>query len=257
MNQVIAHLARAAVGFVRYAQRAKMHNESRITFKYTVSLCLLLLASAGPGFAADIPKKRCDEKICFANEALKKQHERLYDCLVKNKCSYAVDRVKKEYGKIPKSNPTYGFYRNQVCIADKACSNKTNLDSAKWLDDVVYDFIMPLVDEQGDWKLVKINCAKFVLFAHLQCQQLMAENHITDDLQKSVNKNGCGTKKDWDQIGAWLKDCIEAGIKDDNVINPFDIAATYASYKIGKEREKVRDACIADRESRGLNVEGK
>lgn len=93
--------------------------------------------------------KRCEETLCFVNEAGKKQYEKANDCKVQNKCAYAVDSVKLEFTKIPKSDPTYGFYRNQVCIADKACSNKRQLENAVWLDNVVYDFITPLVREGG------------------------------------------------------------------------------------------------------------
>lgn len=203
------------------------------------------------------PPKRCDVDICFANAVQKKQHEQANNCIVKNKCSYAVESVKQEFKKIEKSNPTYGFYRNQVCIADKACSSKKALDNASWLDDVVYDFITPLVDEEGEWKAKKKECAGLMVAKGLRCQAIMAKYHIKDDLQTSVNKNGCGTEKDWDQIGTWLKACVDTGVKEDIVFGFETAGYSVAALILAWDRSAVRTACIADRKARGLNVEGK
>ena len=83
----------------------------------------------------------------------------------------------------------------------------------------------------------------------------MAEYHISADLQASLNKNGCGTSKDWDLIGDWLKECVEAGIKDDGIINPLELGTAYAFYTVKAERNKVREQCVNYRKANGLKVE--
>jgi hypothetical protein len=35
----------------------------------------------------------------------------------------------------------------------------------------------------------------------------MADYHIAVDLQNSVNKNGCGSEKDWNQVGVIVELC--------------------------------------------------
>jgi hypothetical protein len=59
-----------------------------------------------------------------------------------------------------------------------------------------------------------------------------------------LNKNSCGTKKDWDQIGAWLEDCIKEGFQQDVPSILQTIGAVYASSTVRQERDKVRAVCI-------------
>jgi hypothetical protein len=200
-------------------------------------------------------KTLCDVAVCFINQAAKDKFEKENNCVFANKCDFSVQRVKEEFDKIPKSDPTYGFYRNQYCIANKSCSSKSSLDNSKWLDSVVYDFINPLVTELGNWKLIKAECKTYVIFPGLQCQKAMAKYHISEDLQVSVNDNGCGTVKDWEQIGKWLEECIKAGLADDG-LSSLPFSETYAIYTVKSERDKVRAECVKHRTAKGLPIEG-
>lgn len=212
--------------------------------------------ACGVNMSCTLPP-RCNEPVCFTNDVNKQQYEKANNCVVQNKCDYAVASVKQEFNKIPASNPTYGFYRNQVCIADKSCASKASLDNAGWLDNVVNDFITPLVKEEGKWKSIKAKCLTYRHFAGLNCQDDMAKYHIKEDLQASVNKNGCGTEKDWDKIGAWLKACVDTGVKEDVVFGFESAGGWVASVILAWNRDAVRSACVTDRKARGLNIEGK
>ena len=193
---------------------------------------------------------------CYASDAAKKKAEEDGKCRAANKCEAAAISVKEVLDKTPKSDPTYGFYRNQNCIASKSCADAPLLDSSKWLGNVVNDFIAPLVNEEGKWKDIKKQCGQIVFPPKgLQCQKLMADYHIGTDLQNSVNKNGCGSEKDWNQVGKWLKDCIEKGVKEDVISGGQTIGYWVGVILIEGDREKIRSACKSDRKSRGLKVE--
>ena len=232
-----------------------MNGEMSKTSARRLAFCLLLLGLTSNAPAAELPKQ-CNESVCFIDEAGKKEYEKENTCLAQDNCDYAVSRVEHQFKNIPKTNPTYGFYRNQVCIADKACSNRSMLENKKWLTNVVQDFITPLVEEEGEWKAKKKECATLLLFPHLNCQKIMARYHISEDLQNSVNRNGCGTLKDWDQVGIWLKACIEKGVQEDVAQGLQSTASAYASYVVAGERKKVRDTCIKYRSEHALPIEG-
>jgi hypothetical protein len=200
-------------------------------------------------------RPRCEPMMCFQTKAAQKEYEFKKDCVFKNKCDFAVEGVEHELNKIPKNDPTWGFYRNQDCIAGQSCSHKGQLDDSKWIDNVVYDFITPLVEEQGEWKDIKIRCQFFPIPRNLRCQQFMAQYHIKEDLQNSLNKNGCGTQKDWDQIGIWLEDCIKTGIQQDIPSGLQTISAAYAASEVKTERDKVRATCIQYRQQNNLSIE--
>lgn len=194
---------------------------------------------------------------CYASDAAKKKAEADGKCRAANKCEAAAQSVKEVLDKTPKTEPTYGFYRNQNCIADKSCSNTMLLDSGKWLGNVVNDFIAPLVNEEGKWKDIKQQCADMTpeMGKSLRCQKMMADYHIATDLQSSVNKNGCGSQKDWDQVGTWLKQCVQKGVEED-ISRGLQSAAAIGAYALlALERAQVRNACVTDRTKRGLKVE--
>ena len=191
---------------------------------------------------------------CHASDAAKKKAEADGKCHAESKCESSVRQVKEELKQIPKTDPTYGFYRNQDCVASKSCADSSKLDSSQWLNNVVNDFIKPLINESGDWKKVKKSCEEpFV--SDFECQKLMADYHIKTDLQNSVNKNGCGSEKDWDQLGVPVELCALKGIIDyvgEIVALP---AFLIAKSILVSARKSVRDACIVDRQSRGLKIE--
>lgn len=191
---------------------------------------------------------------CYASDAAKKKAEADGKCRAESKCESSVRQIKEELSKTPKTDPTYGFYRNQDCVASKSCADSSKLDSSLWLNNVVQDFIKPLVDESGRWKAIKKGC-KDPFVTDFDCQVRMAEHHIETDLQNSVNKNGCGTEKDWDQIGVAVELCALKGLIDD-----VGEVASLPGFLIAKPilvsaRKSVRDACIISRQSRGLKIE--
>jgi hypothetical protein len=191
---------------------------------------------------------------CYASDAAKKKAEADGKCRAESKCESSVRQVKEELSKTPKTDPTYGFYRNQDCVASKSCADSSKLDSSPWLNNVVNDFIKPLINESGDWKKVKSSCEEpFV--SKFECQKRMADYHIKTDLQNSVNKNGCGTEKDWDQVGVAVELCALKGIIDD-----VGEVASLPGFLIAKPilvsaRKLVRDSCISYRKSHGLKIE--
>jgi hypothetical protein len=224
----------------------------------TSSILVCFLMASGASWAQCGVTQSCAVPICpgacYANEAAKRKAEAEGNCKAESKCESSARKVKEVLKTIPKTDPTYGFYRNQDCVASKSCANSSQLDSSKWLDNVVFDFIKPLVDESGLWKEIKKSCNDSFV-TDFECQKRMADYHIKSDLQNSVNKNGCGTEKDWDQIGVTVEVCALKGIIDD----VGEIAAL-PGFLIAKPilvsaRRSVRNSCIADRQSRGLKIE--
>lgn len=224
-----------------------------LMFCSVLTVCNISWAQCGVSYSCAIPVCK---GACYASDAAKKKAEADGKCRAANKCEAAAQSVKEVLDKTPKTDPTYGFYRNQNCIADKSCSNAMLLDSGKWLGNVVNDFIAPLVNDEGDWKAKKKECAELRVAAkHLRCQNLMADYHINTDLQDSVNKNGCGTQKDWDQVGTWLKQCVQKGVEEDIVTGLQSAAALEAYAILALERAQVRNTCVAYRTQRGLKIE--
>ena len=221
-----------------------------------VSVCFLMASEAS--WAQCGVTQSCAVPICtgacYASDAAKKKAEADGKCRAESKCESSVRQVKEELSKTPKTDPTYGFYRNQDCVASKSCADSSKLDSSPWLNNVVNDFIKPLINESGDWKDIKASCNNpFML--HVTCQKRMAEYHIATDLQNSVNKNGCGTEKDWDQVGVAVELCALKGIIDD-----VGEVASLPGFLIAKPilvsaRKSVRESCIAYRKSHGLKIE--
>ena len=151
-------------------------------------------AQCGVSYSCAVP---ICKGACYASDAAKKKAEADGKYRAANKCEAAAISVKEVLDKTPKNDPTYGFYRNQNCIASKSCADAPLLDSGKWLGNVVNDFIAPLVNEEGKWKDIKQQCADMTLDfgKNLRCQKMMADYHIVTDLQGSVNKNGCRSEE--------------------------------------------------------------
>lgn len=225
-------------------------------FIFVFSFLLIGKAQAQCGVSYSCAVPIC-KGACYANDAAKKKAEADGKCRAANKCEAAAQSVKDVLDKTPKTDPTYGFYRNQNCIADKSCSNAMLLDSGKWLGNVVNDFISPLVNEQGEWKDIKKECAEMKpdLGKGLRCQKMMADYHIGTDLQGAVNKNGCGSQKDWDQVGTWLKQCVQKGVEEDITRGLQSAAAIGAYALLAYERAQVRNTCVANRTKNGLKIE--
>lgn len=228
-----------------FSSRRQMFERVCLSSLALLALCLSLpmpAAHAQWGSQSTCP----DPGVCFISQAAKRAWEESNKCTFEpnqDKCDAAVAKV--ENSTPQRSHPAYGFYRNQRCIAAAACNNRDQLDDPVWLEDVVDDFITPLVNKEGDWGAIIQQCESMLVPpAGLRCQNLMAEYHISVDLIGSLEENGCGTERDWDLIGEWLKSCIEAGIREDLPIGS-DIGGWYAKLVIASERQGVRDACLS------------
>ncbi len=221
----------------------------------TISLFVYFMFIGNSAAMSEPEVEFCNAMTCFGTEEDKKAYEEEHNCIA-DKCDYAVTRVEQQTVNIDRDDRTYGFYRNQFCIADDACMDRASLDNSAWLSDVVFDFIEPLVNQEGRWQELLQECESLLpIFDSLVCQSRLADYHINTDLQNSLNTNGCGTQEDWDRIGDLLRQCINEGVEEDVVLGFESVTSAYAGYVVAGERNEVRDACIAHRRSNGLNIE--
>jgi hypothetical protein len=152
----------------------------------------------------------------------------------------------EELDKIPKppNDPTNGFVTNQRCIAKYSCGNRPQMQNTTWLTKVVPAFVQPFLDKSGSWNEVMQACASQSKFlpAYVRdkrCEDKMAKYHIQQDLQKSLNENGCGTEADWDEVGTYIHECVAEQ-------NSF-IPTLVANGIIVKKRNEIRKMCQASR----------
>lgn len=177
---------------------------------------------------------------CFCGWTSKESNGK---CVPGADCDEMVRRLKQL--KIAQDDPRHGFYRNQTCIAEKSCAARSNLDDKQWLNKVVPAFVNPLLGKSGEWPQKMRDCenlSKAPLGGFI-CQGLMADYHIEVDLQNALNKNGCGTSKDWKKVGDIITECIQQGNAED-VINKFQKAADYiANQMVQSSRDTIRANC--------------
>lgn len=202
----------------------------------------------------------CNAMECFGSEESEQAFEAENDCIA-DECEYSVARVREQTDSLARSAPAYGFYRNQLCIADAACMDSVG-DSAgianpAWLGRVVRDFIEPLVNQEGQWRQRLRDCEGLpdIPGSGLYCQNLLAEYHIMNDLRDAVNSNGCGSEQDWDRIGELLNQCIAEGVEEDIILGFETMVELTAGAIVARERANVRNMCIAHRQDNGLNIE--
>jgi hypothetical protein len=168
-------------------------------------------------------------------------------------CTKAVAEMENEVERLKDDERINGFAILQLCIAEKSCTKKRDLDNPSWLDNVLNAFVQPYIDKDGDWPNVIEECRNmynsiFLIDAKYRCQELMADYHISNDLQNALNEHGCGTEKDWDTIAEYIKSCV-----DESDMNGF--YKLVAKVKVIGNRDSVREKCIEHRESLGLQIE--
>ncbi|CAF0851291.1 unnamed protein product [Adineta steineri] len=167
-------------------------------------------------------------------------------------CSIPVEKMIKEVAQIKQNDVVYGFALNQLCIARLGCEHKQSLDNPSWFDNILNAFIEPYVQKNGNWSDVIKQChaqySYIPILGKYLCQEKMAEYHITFDLKNAVNKNGCGTQRDWDTIGNFLVDCI----KEAHIGIPF--GESYAISEVFRNRNNVRETCMKTRQENGLQM---
>ncbi len=143
--------------------------------------------------------------------------------------------------------PTYGFLKNQICIAQKACTLEQSFENPQWLDEVLKDFIDAYVNRTNDWKSIIDNCLKAnsnSKLGALFCQKNMAQYHINIDLAAAIEKNGCGTDKDWSILETSIKECVDEA-KYPIFIGP------YVKNRIITYRNQVRAECKKTENKKG------
>ncbi len=148
----------------------------------------------------------------------------------------------EELDKIPKppNDPTNGFVTNQRCIAKYSCGNRPQMQNTTWLTRVVPAFVQPFLDKSGKWNDVMQACASQWTFLPnyvraKKCEAKMAEYHIEQDLQKSLNENGCGTDADWGEVGTYIDECVAE--------QNGSIPAFFAKSIVAATRKEVRGLC--------------
>jgi hypothetical protein len=152
----------------------------------------------------------------------------------------------EELDKIPQppNDPTNGFVINQRCVAKYSCGNRPQMKDKTWLTKVVPAFVQPFLDKTGKWNEVMQACAAQwnVLPNYVKakkCEAQMAEYHIEQDLQKSLNENGCGTDADWSEVGSYIDECVAE--------QNSSIPAFFAKSIVAATRNKIRRLCHGSR----------
>lgn len=137
-------------------------------------------------------------------------------------------------------NPTDGFRRNQLCIAERACANAAAFEQPQWLDAVMLHFIDPYTQQRHDWAAVIQHCqqrSRLNPLRGLLCQREMARYHIFTDLQRALAQSGCSTPADWQRLAGYITTCV------DDAYPP--LLADYIQNRVVSYRNQVRRECLA------------
>ncbi|BCD97701.1 hypothetical protein [Marinagarivorans cellulosilyticus] len=166
-------------------------------------------------------------------------------------CGKSVKEIKSLPKKSP-GDPTRLFHENQICIAEKSCDLKCEMENCKWLDLVIPDFIDPYIQKNGSWEQIESDCRDSSLdfwgwASEKVCANAMARYHISEDLIAALSKNGCGTDSDWSQVFDVIKSC--------NRENLSNLESRFANLAVKMYRNAVRDDCIKSREAQMKPIE--
>ena len=183
-----------------------------------------------------------EAEACFCGRTTKEDGGK---CVPGIDCDEMVRRLKQL--KIPPEDPRHGFYRNQTCIAEKACAARTSMENQGWLNKVVPAFVNPLLNQDGIWKRIMDTCKTKRPLGKFQCQDEMADYHIKKDLQSALNAEGCGTDADWRDVGNIIAECVSKGVQDDLTPALQAVGTTLASYAVQASRDQVRVECLKQR----------
>ncbi|WP_098494327.1 hypothetical protein [Collimonas sp. PA-H2] len=117
------------------------------------------------------------------------------------------------------------------------------MQDPSWLTKVVPAFVQPFLEKSGKWNTVMAECHQQSnwLPSYVRkrsCEKWMAEYHIAQDLQQSLNMNGCGVLPDWEEVGTYINECVAEQ----------NTAAEAAVIKliVARNRNKVRQICIRE-----------
>lgn len=124
------------------------------------------------------------------------------------------------------------------------------MNNCGWMDRVLPTFIDPYLKKTGKWQQIEANCKTLGQgwMADRLCAEEMARNHIFNDLLPALQKFGCGSDADWNQVFLRIQGCTSQ--RFDNVV---ESAAT--SWMIYLYRQVVRNKCTQTRLSLNQNQE--
>ena len=181
---------------------------------------------------------------CFCDPLSKEANRK---CLPGIDCDEMVRRL--EQLKIDRDDPRYGFYRNQTCIAKKACQARPDMQDKDWLNKVVPAFVNPLIEKERDWKTVMEDCKRYSKLpgGRLLCQSDMADYHMRVDLQDALNRHGCGSASDWRKVGDFITECIDTGVEKDLMQGVQWLGKKIADNVVQRSRDAVRAKCMEAR----------
>lgn len=139
------------------------------------------------------------------------------------------------------SDPTEGFRRNQLCIAERACANRAEFEQPQWLDHVMQHFIDPYTQQQHAWQQVMAHCqhrSRLNPLRGLLCQREMARYHIFTDLQQALDTTGCSSPADWQRLEGYISECVQAAQYP-------PLVSDYIQNRLVHYRNQVRQQCLA------------
>ncbi|GAC1334499.1 MAG: hypothetical protein NVSMB28_31600 [Collimonas sp.] len=185
-------------------------------------------------------------QFCEASDSM-----RMFYMKPDDQCYAMVD----ELDKIPQppNDPVNGFVTNQRCIAKYSCGNRPQMQDKTWLTKVVPAFVQPFLDKSGKWNEVigecRLQSSKLPSYIRKRsCEKWMADYHIAQDLQHALNANGCGTLRDWEEVGGYIKECV---VEQSNALETAVI-----NLIVAKNRNKVRQICTQQNGMQNLATQG-
>ena len=153
-------------------------------------------------------------------------------------CAVQVHDLQKV--SVQPADPTDGFRRNQLCIAERACANRAKFEQPQWLDQVMQRFIDPYTRQEHAWKQVVTHCqqrSRLNPLRALMCQREMAQYHIFTDLNKALAQTGCSSAADWQRLESYIVGCVQ-----DAHYPP--LISTYIQNRLVSYRNQVRQQCL-------------
>lgn len=167
---------------------------------------------------------------------------------VGTECGKTVDAL-LQIGK-PSGDPTSYFHNNQSCIAKASCNLRCKMDNCNWMKFVIPEFVNPYLDKAGDWSAIEAECAQRESnwLNERFCAEAMARHHIFTDLLPALQKYGCGSEADWEQVFGMISSCSQATFGS-------QVDRALASTPVYVYRQIVRASCSIARIAAGLSVD--
>lgn len=121
-------------------------------------------------------------------------------------CRTAVDGLLGRA--VPPGDPRGLFVRVQTCIARTGCAGEVAFDDPAWFGRVLAGFVRGYVEGLGEWPRLERECALLTALDGALCVNEMVRYHIETELVDVLLREGCGTPRDWDAVGAVIQGCL-------------------------------------------------